>query len=245
MYGGGDTVCTSSPKECSTDFHSRGGLAVWRVARPKASHARRKKQDHNISQKSQITLLLHQINRTVASFAMAENSMPPNALSTTSYSGRVLMVSAFFRLKNRHLRRTPDSETRDNSEDDKSTMTIDHGRIPVIRQPSPLTVETGWPSCCGYPTIVYISNPPMGHRPSRLQFADRVSSIDSTITMSGDEASQDSNDDEDSNDEDLLMSSSIQYVAPPVAPRNFSTGPTRPLPLSFRGSTYGSAISCL
>jgi hypothetical protein len=178
---------------------------------------------------------------------MAENSTPPNAMDTTSYNSGVSMVSALFRLNNRHLRVecTPDSESRDDSEDNKGT--IDHGRIPVIRQPPPLTVETGWPSCCGHPPIVYIYNQPMG-RPSSLQFADRVSSID-TLTMSGDEASQDSDnedsDDEDSDDEDLPTPPPVQYVAPPLAPRNISTGPTRPLSMSFRVSTYGSAFSCL
>jgi hypothetical protein len=184
---------------------------------------------------------------------MAEISTPsPNAIgTTTSHSGsNVSMTSAFVRWNNHRFAgvecSAPDFETRDDSED-KSTI-VDHGRIPVIRQPPPLTVETGWPSCCEHPNIVYIiSNPPMmDRRPSSIQFTDRVSSID-TLTMSGDEASQDPDKDEDSNDEDFPVSPLIHnVVAPPLAPRNnISTGPTRPLPLSFRGNTYGSAISCL
>jgi hypothetical protein len=73
----------------------------------------------------------------------------------------------------------------------------------------------------------------MGH----LQLIDRVASIDS-ITLSGDEASQDGDD-----EEYLPAPPPIQRAAPPRPSRVSAYGPQKPLPMKFRIDTYGSTTT--
>jgi hypothetical protein len=72
---------------------------------------------------------------------------------------------------------------------------------------------------------------------SRSQLVDRVASID-TLTLSGDEASQDSDD-----DESYPPPSPIQREAPPRPLRNSDTGQPKPLAMKSRVDTYGSATT--